>query len=277
MPIHSTAVIDPSAELDSTVEIGAYAIVEKGARIHAGTRIWPHGYVCEGATIGERCQIHPYAIIGNHPQDLAWKNTPSYTDIGDDTIIREYATIHRGTMPESRTVLGKRCYLMAFAHVAHNCHLGDDVKLGNNTVLAGHVHIGDKTFVSANCGAHQFVRIGELAMIGGGAQIINDVPPFMMMAMPALHGGVMGTNVIGLRRAGVSAAERTEIRNAYKLLYRSDLGFREAIEQVAGQMRSESGKRLVEFLRAPSKRGFARFRSGAAGNGNAEAADEANS
>lgn len=260
MAIHPTAVIDPSAEIDRSVDVGAYCIVEAGARIGTETRLWPHAYVCMGTTIGARCQIHPYAIIGHHPQDLAWNANPSYADIGDETVIREHAQVHRGTAPESRTVIGRRCYLMSVSHVGHNCRLGDDVKLATNSALAGHVSVGDKTFISGNSAVHQFVRIGELAMISGCLRVENDVPSFMLLG-PL---GVVGTNVIGMRRAGVTAVERTEIRNAYKTLYRSGLGFREAIRRVANQVQSEPGRRLAEFLQGVSKRGFERYRGLAA-------------
>ena len=256
MAIHPTAVIDPSAEIASSVDIGAYCIIESGVRVGPETRLWPHAYVCTGTTIGSRCQIHPFAIVGHHPQDLAWQANPSYTDIGDETVIREHAQVHRGTMPESRTIIGKRCYLMSVSHIGHNCRLGDDVKVATNSALAGHVSVGDKTFISGNSAVHQFVRIGELAMISGCLRVENDVPSFMMLG-PL---GVVGTNVIGLRRAGLSPAVRNEIRTAYKTLYRSGLAFREAIRRVAEQVRSEPARRLVAFLQGVSKRGYERFR-----------------
>lgn len=255
MAIHATAVIDRSAELEKSVEVGPYAIIEAGVRIGAGTRVWPHAFIASGTHIGERCQIHPFTVIGHHPQDLAWKALPSYTEIGDDVVLREHCQIHRGTMAESKTVIGNRCYLMSVAHVAHNCVLGEDVKIATNSVLAGHVHVGDKTFISGNSAVHQFVRIGELCMISGGMRVINDVPSFMMFG-PA---GVVGINLIGLRRAGFTAEERTEIRAAYKQLYRSGESFRAGIESVTQSVKSEPGRRLVEFLRGASKRGFERY------------------
>jgi UDP-N-acetylglucosamine acyltransferase len=256
MAIHPTAVVDRSAEIDAEAEVGAYAVIEGNVRIGAGTRIWPHAYVGWGTTIGKRCQIYPFAVVGHHPQDLKWAGTESYTVIGDDTVVREHATIHRGTAPGSTTIVGARCYIMSIGHVGHNCVLEDEVKVANSGLLSGHVYVGRGAFVSGNVSVHQFVRIGELAIIGGGLRVPADVPPFMMLA-PA---GVIGPNVIGMRRAGLSAAERQEIRECHRVLYRSGLRFPQALERVAALVQTDPGRRLVEFLRAPSKRGYCRLR-----------------
>lgn len=264
MPIHPTAVIDKHAEIDATADIGPYAIIERGVKIGAGTRIWPHAFIGEGTTIGERCKIHPFAVVGHHPQDLAWKETPSYTVIGDETVIREHASVHRGTPPETTTVLGKRCFLMSTAHVAHNCVLGDDVKMSNGSMLGGHVHVGDKVFVSS-AGVHQFARIGEMAMLGGLSRVAGDVPPFVTV-MPA---GVIGLNVIGLRRNGISADQIAELRSLYKMIYRSGRVMRAAIGEAATIAKTVAGRRFVEFLQAPSKRPLLRYfgRDGRDGGG----------
>ncbi|MBU0618294.1 MAG: acyl-ACP--UDP-N-acetylglucosamine O-acyltransferase [Planctomycetes bacterium] len=265
MPIHPTAIVDKSAEVDPSADIGAYAIVETGVRIGAGTKIYPHAYVSQGTTLGQRCQIHPFAVVGHHPQDLAWEGTPSYTEIGDETIIREGASVHRGTVPESTTVVGKNVYMMATSHVGHNCVIADQAILVNGVLLSGHVHVGRRAILAGGTAVHQFVRIGELVMISGG-RVPNDVPPFMLVG-PA---GVVDTNVVGLRRAGLSSEERLEIRQAYKTLYRSKLMFREAIERVAEMVRSEPGRRLVEFLRGPSRRGYLGFKKRGRDSGDAE-------
>lgn len=252
MPIHPTAIVDKSAEIDPTAEIGAYAIIEGNVRIGPETRIYPHGYVSEGTTLGRRCQIHPFAVVGHLPQDLKFEGRPSYTEIGDETVVREHATIHRGTVPGSTTVVGKRCFIMSTGHVGHNCVLGDDVIIVNGVLLSGHVEVGRRAFISGNAAAHQFVRIGELAMISGLTRVLRDVPPFMIAA-PA---GIVGPNVVGLRRAGLTSAERHELRQCHRVLFRSELHFREAIERVAEMVRTDPGQRLVEFLRQPSERGY---------------------
>ncbi len=255
MPIHATAIVDKQAEVDPSADIGAYAIIETGVRIGAETKVYPHAYVSQGTTLGRRCQIHPFAVVGHHPQDLAWDGTPSYTEIGDETIIREGASVHRGTMPESTTLVGQRVYLMAASHVGHNCAIGDEVVLVNGALLSGHVQVGERAILAGGTAAHQFVRIGELAMISG-VRVPDDVPPFMLVG----PGGVVGTNVVGLRRAGFSSEDRMEIHQAYKTLYRSKLLFREAIDWVAETVRTEPGRRLVEFLRCKSRRGFMGFK-----------------
>jgi len=256
MAIHPTAIVDRSAEVDPSVEIGPYAVVEKNVRIGAGTRLYPHAYVAEGTTLGQRCQIHPFAVVGHLPQDLKYEGAPSYTQVGDETVVREHATIHRGTTPGSTTVVGRRCYIMSTGHVGHNCVVGDEVKVTNGALLGGHVEVGHGTFISGNVSVHQFVRIGELAMIAGGIRVIQDVPSYMLVA-PA---GVVGINVVGLRRAGFGSAERLELRECHRLLYRAGLHFPEAVERVAQLVRTEPGRRLVAFLRAPSRRGFVRLK-----------------
>jgi UDP-N-acetylglucosamine acyltransferase len=256
--IHPTAIVDKSAEIDATAEIGAYAIIESGVQIGPDTRIHPHAYISNGTRLGRACRIHPFAVVGHHPQDLKWKGTPSYTQIGDETIIREGAQVHRGTMPESTTIVGQRVYIMATGHVGHNCQIGDDVIIANAGMVSGHVQIGNRAFISGCALLHQFVRVGELAMIGGGSRVPTDVPPYMMVGPD----GVIGPNVVGLRRAGFTSRERHEIRVAYKTLFRSGLAFPQALAQVAETVKTDPGRRLVEFLQSPSKRGFMRFKGG---------------
>ena len=177
MKIHPTAVIDSSAQLDSTVEVGAYAIIEDGTQIAAETCIFPHGYVCRGARIGRRCEIHPFAVVAGAPQDHSYDGSPSYARIGDDTTVREGVTIHRGTEPESETVLGERCLVMTNAHVGHNCEIGDNVTIAHGAVLGGRVTIQNRATIGGMCGLHQYCRIGELAMISGGNLRVTAVCP----------------------------------------------------------------------------------------------------
>ena len=266
MTIHPTAIVDKTAEIDPTAEVGAYAVIERGVQIGPQTRIYPHAYIAGGTRLGRACQIPPCAVVGHHPQDLAWEGSPSYTVIGDETVIREHATVHRGTTPESTTVVGKHCYIMSTGHVGHNCVIGDEVKIANGGLLSGHVQVGDKAFISGNASVHQFVRIGELAMIAGLSRVPNDVPPFMMVA-PA---GIVGANVVGLRRAGLTPDERHEIRACHRVLFRSGLHLPEAVERVAKLVRTDPGRRLVEFLRAPSKRGFMRLKRRAGADGDSD-------
>ncbi|MBW7906685.1 MAG: acyl-ACP--UDP-N-acetylglucosamine O-acyltransferase [Phycisphaerae bacterium] len=252
MTIHPTAIVDRRAELDASVEVGAYAIIEADVRIGAGTRIWPHAYVARYTTLGARCQVHPFAVVGHLPQDVKYRDAPSYAEVGDDTVVREHATIHRATEPDSRTIVGARCLLMSTAHVAHNCVVADDVIMANGALLGGHTRVGPRAFLSGNCAVHQFTRVGELAMIGGGAMVVGDVPPFMTV----LGRAVVGLNVIGMRRAGVSAAERDELRRAFQTLYRGHYPWRRAVVEVTTRCQTPAGRRLADFLGTPARRGF---------------------
>ncbi|MBK8914917.1 MAG: acyl-ACP--UDP-N-acetylglucosamine O-acyltransferase [Phycisphaerales bacterium] len=264
MAIHPTAIIDPTAEVSREAEVGPYCIIERGVRIGERVRLIAHVYVGEGTTIDPRVEIHPFATVGQPPQDLAFSGEPTFTRIGEETIIREHVSIHRGTMPGSITTVGRRCFLMACSHIAHNCTVGDDVKMANGALLAGHVSVGDKAFIAGNTAIHQFVRVGELAMISG-VRVTNDVVPFMILGPM----GVVGPNVVGLRRAGCSPEERKEIREGYRTLFRSGISFRTAVEQVAARVTTEPGRRLAAFVLAPSKRGYTPYR----GRRNATAED----
>lgn len=253
MAIHSTAIIDPRATIDPSVEIGAYVVVDGVVQIGAGTRIFPHAYITGWTEIGANCEIHPGAVVGHVPQDLAFEKKESYCRIGEGTVIREGASIHRGTDAGSATVIGKRCHLMANAHVGHNCRVGDDVKMTNGAVLGGHVEIGEGAFLSGYVGVHQFVRIGELVMAGGVQRIVNDVPPYFLVVD---NGCCAGVNLVGMKRAGFSKEQRAEVREAYRILYRSGMTFQKAIDVLADAVTTDPGKRIVAFLREPSKRGI---------------------
>jgi UDP-N-acetylglucosamine acyltransferase len=252
MSIHATAIVDKSADIDPTAEIGAYAIVEHDVHIGAHARLWQHAFVAQGTTLGQGCEVHPFAVVGHAPQDYHFKGEPSYTRVGDETVVREGASIHRGTFPGSTTVVGRGCLIMATGHVGHNCIVGDHVIIANSGLLSGHIEVGDRAFISGNASVHQFVRIGELVMIAGGVRAVRDVPPFMMVG----PGGIVGPNVVGLRRAGMSSEERMDVRRCYRALYRTDLQFSAAVRHVAEIARTNAGRRIVEFLGAPSKRGF---------------------
>jgi UDP-N-acetylglucosamine acyltransferase len=177
----------------------------------------------------------------------------SFCRIGSDNIFREHVTIHRGTKAGTETVVGDRCMFLASAHVAHNCVVGNDVTLVNSSMLGGYVHVGDRAVLSGNVGVHQFARVGELAMVGGLTYIRQDAPPFFMYDE---SGYCAGINAVGLRRAGFSSEERAELKIAYRRLYRTPGTWTDAVADVAMTVTTNAGKRLVEFLQAPSKRGF---------------------
>lgn len=254
MSIHPTAVIDTAAIIDPTADIGPFVVVEGPVRVGPRVRVYAHAFLTGDTIIEADVKIHPGAVVGHEPQDLAYDGAVSSCRIGEGTIIREYATIHRGTQPGSATVVGRRCYIMACAHVAHNCTLGDDVKLANCALLAGHVQVGDGAFISGGVVVHQFVRIGSLVMVAGNARVPMDVPPYFLCDPDGACGGI---NAVGLRRAGFSSAERLDVKNAHRTLYRSGRTFRDAVEALAATVATVAGRRILDFLRAPSRRGIA--------------------
>jgi len=239
--IHPTAIVDPRAELADEVEIGPYAIVEGDVVIGRGTKVHHHAFVGTGARIGDRCQLHHAAVVSNVPQDLKFKGTEkTYVHLGDDCTIREFATVHRGTIHDSDTNagtkngvtrIGEGCLIMAYAHVAHDCFLGEGVILSNATQLAGHVTIDKWTTVGGGSLVHQFCMIGSLGMIGGGAEVRKDVPPFSLVG-----GGdakFSGINRIGLKRRGKDSETIQTIKSVYFTLYNSGLNVTDAVRRVA--------------------------------------------
>ncbi len=252
MPIHPTAVIDPKAELDSTVDVGPYAIIEGPVRIGPRTRVFGHAYICGWTEIGEDCQIHPFSTVGNFPQDFHYTGERSYCRVGNRVLIREGASIHRGTQPESSTVIGDECLLMAYSHIGHNCILGRGTKVYNLAQLAGHVEVDENAIFSAWVGVHQFVRVGTLALVVSGTRLVCDLPPFMMAFGEST---VIQHNVIGMRRNGYDEQAVQEIREAFRTLYRRGLPFTKAVDELAASVQTRAGQKLVDFLRAPSKRG----------------------
>lgn len=228
--IHPTAVVHSGAELHPTVQVGAYAVIGEQVKVGPGTQIGAH-VVLEGRIeIGARNQIFPGAVIGSEPQDLKYDGSLNLIKIGDNNRIREYVTINRATRAGEATILGNENLLMAYVHVAHNCHLEDQVIIANAVSLAGHVHIESQARISGILGIHQFVHIGRLAMVGAMSRIDRDVPPFMLVeGNPAR---VRTLNQIGLQRAGLNGADLSGLKKAFKLLYRSGLPLNQAIEQL---------------------------------------------
>lgn len=247
MAIHPTAVVSPKAELDSSVEVGPHAIIEDHVKIGAGTRIWANAYLTGYTEIGRDNQIHMGAVIGHEPQDLSFKrNCRSYLKIGDRNVIREYVTIHRGTEPESTTVIGDENLLMVSCHVAHNCVIGNRVIIANAALLSGHVHVADRAFISGGVVIHQFTRIGRLAMLSGNGRFSMDVPPFLIGAE---RNEVHALNMVGLKRAEIPAKAQAELKQLFKLLFRSSLNVAQAVKE-AGTLTTVEARELVEFVRS---------------------------
>lgn len=229
--IHPTAVIHPKAELDSTVQVGPYTIIGENVKIGAQTVIGPH-VVIEGPTeIGVGNRIFASAVIGTEPQDLKYKGVPSLVKIGDYNQFREYVTINRATEADEVTQIGNNNLLMAYSHVAHNCVIEDEVIIANTVILAGHVYIESKARISGVVGVHQFTRIGSLSMVAAIARIVGDVPPYTIVEGNPSR--VRTLNVVGLKRAGLTDEEISELKKAFRLIYRSELSFNQALEQLS--------------------------------------------
>lgn len=255
MPIHPTAIIDPRAELDSSVTIGPFCVIEGNVELGANCRLYQGVYVTGWTKIGEGCELHPGVIVGHSPQDMKYKGERSYCRIGRGTILRENVSIHRGTEPESETVVGDNCFLLGGSHVAHNCKLANRVTLINNVLLAGHVEVHERVTLGGGAMVHQFVRIGELAMVTGNARVPKDVVPFAMIDP---EGRIAGLNRVGLRRAEFSREDTAGVREAYRALFDSTGLFAERVARLDALAASGPAVgRLVEFVRAPSKRGLA--------------------
>ncbi|MFU8847618.1 MAG: acyl-ACP--UDP-N-acetylglucosamine O-acyltransferase [Opitutales bacterium] len=214
--VHPSAIIDPSASLAGDVLVGAYAIIEAGASVGPGCCIAAHAIIRQGSVLEENVQVDSFAVISGLPQDLSFEPaTKSSVHIGAGTVIREGVTIHRSTQADGVTRIGKNCLLMANAHVAHDCQLGDKVILANNAMLAGHVHIGSGSFLGGGCGIHQFVSIGKLVMVAGNASVTYDVPSYLMVAERST---VTGLNLVGLKR-NLPQEAISDLRSCYKAVY----------------------------------------------------------
>jgi UDP-N-acetylglucosamine acyltransferase len=251
--IHPTALIDPKAQIDSDVVIGPYVLIEGSVRISSGTEIQGHAVIAGSVVIGKNNRVGYGCVIGSYPQDLSFDpNMRTGVEIGDDNVIREHCTIHRGTKESTETRIGSRNLLMVGAHLGHNVRLGDNVILANNVLLGGYAEIGDRAFVGGGAVVHQFTRVGAVSLMQGLSGVGKDVPPFVIAA--GLD-GIAAINVIGLRRAGYGPALRKEVREAFALLYTSGLNTSQAQEESGRRSWSKEISPFWEFV-ATSKRGI---------------------
>jgi len=247
MKIHSAACVSGSAVLGTGVEVGPFAVIGDGVRVGSGCRIGPHAVLYPGTELGERCVVHAHAVIGDVPQDLSFEPVESRVVVGAGTIMREGVTIHRGTRPGSVTEVGRSCFLMANSHIAHNCRVGDRVIMANGVLLAGYVEVGAGAFLSGNCLVHQFTRIGSLVMMGGGSTVTKDVPPCCTVPNLKLN-RVVGLNVVGMRRAGLTPEDRLAVKRAFAILYRSGLNVSQAVEAIRAASSSGAARDFAEFV-----------------------------
>lgn len=254
MNIDATARIAADVELEPGVEIGPGVIIEGPSRIGAGTRIQARAYIGPYTTIGVGNLISFGAVIGHEPQDYAFKGEPSYTIIGNHNLIREYATIHRGTVPGSATRMGDHNFLMALAHMAHNSSLGNHVIVINGALIGGYVEVQDRAVISGNCVVHQFCRVGRLAMMRGGSRASRDIPPFCISDWEHT---VRALNLVGLKRAGFDRERLRALKAAFKILFFQRSNLKHAMQRVEAEVPlTEDVRYLLEFIRT-SKRGVA--------------------
>jgi UDP-N-acetylglucosamine acyltransferase len=249
--IHSTAIVHPSAKIDSSVRIGPYTVIDEGVELGPGCIVGPQVYLTGLTRVGAQNQFFAGCVIGEAPQDLKYSGEPTRLRIGDHNVFREQVTVHRSNRTAEETVIGSHNFLMQHSHVAHNCLFKDHIILAGGALVAGHVTVEDRAFISGNCLVHQFVRIGTLALMQGGSAISKDLPPFTVARGV---NGICGLNTIGLRRAGFTPEQRLELKQLYRALFRDAANLRSALAAAGQKFSSGPAKVMLDFL-ALSKRG----------------------
>lgn len=253
--VHASALVDASAELGAGVEIGPGAIVGPKCVISDGCVIAAHAVIERNVTLGREVKIGVGAVIGGDPQDLKWTGEDTSVEIGDRTVLREYVTVNRGTSHSWKTVVGKDCFLMAYVHLAHDCHLGDGILISNGTQMGGHVIVEDRAIISGLCAIHQFERVGRHSFIGGCTRVTKDVPPFVKAVGNPMK--LYGLNTIGLQRSGFSDETVRELKRAYRLCFNSELNLTQGVERARAEVRmSPDVEHFLAFVEA-SARGVA--------------------
>ncbi len=249
-----TALVDKGAELGSEVEVGPYSLIEKGAKVGKGTKIASHCLIAFGTEIGEGCKIHHGAVLGTIPQDLKFRGEDTKLRLGKGNIIREYATLNRGTQQRGETRVGDNNLFMAYSHVAHDCLIGNNVVLANAVNLGGHVEIGDYAIIGGMVPIHQFVKVGAHVMVGGGFRVSKDICPFVTVAGYPLK--VVGLNLIGLRRRGFSSQTIAILKRVYQILFRSQFNVSQALRVIQEEVEPIPEVRIIAQFIAGSERGI---------------------
>jgi UDP-N-acetylglucosamine acyltransferase len=259
--VHPTAIVDPNAKLGANVEIGPFSILGPDVTIGRQTIVQSHVVIEGEVVIGRGNFIGHGVMIGVPPQDVSFSpERKTKVEIGDDNIIREYCTIHRGSADGTATTIGDKNFLMSGAHIGHNCHLGNNVVIANNCLLAGYVRVDDGAFLGGGSTFHQFMHIGRLVMVQGSSAFGKDLPPFVVAAE---RNSVFGLNIIGMRRAGLSANDRDEIKEAFKLIYLSGLNMSQALEKAETMTFGAPAREFVDFVANSKKRGICPLKRGA--------------
>ena len=254
MNISNLSVIHPDAKIGKNVTIGPFTIISADVEIGDGTWVASHVSIMDGARVGKNCKIFQGAIVGSVPQDLKYRGERTFLEIGDNTIIREYCTLNIGTTASWRTIIGKNCLVMAYAHVAHDCVIGDNVILANNVTLAGHIDIGNFARLGGMTAVHQFVKIGQDVMVGGGSLVRADIPPFITAARePLCYAGV---NRVGLQRRQYSFKQIDGIRDVYRILFVDGFNVRQAIDRIENALPPTQEKQTILNFISQSSRGM---------------------
>ncbi len=257
MAIHPTAIVDPGAQVDPSCEVGPYAIVGPHVKLGAGTVVRPHAVVTGHTTMGEANLVFPHAVIGEIPQDLKYRGEPTTLVVGDRNTFRECATVNIGTVGGGGvTRIGNGCLFMAYSHVGHDCRIGDGAIIANSVALAGHVELEDHVHMSGLAAAHQFTRLGRLAFVSGLTGVAMDVPPFCVVS--GARAELAGLNTVGMQRAGMSEDQIGRVKQAYKIVFRSNLALAEALAQLESQLGvHDEIAHFVRFVKS-SQRGVTR-------------------
>ena len=257
MSIHPTAIVAPGARLHPTVEVGPYAVIGPGVQIGAGSSVGPHA-VIEGRTrIGERNRVFQFASVGAQPQDLKYAGEDSALEIGNENLIREFTTLHKGTTGGGGvTRIGDRNLFMAYSHVAHDCRVGDGCVFANGATLGGHVEVGDHAILGGLAAVHQFTRIGRHAFLAGGTMVVMDIPPFCMAQGDRAE--LVGVNSIGMARHGFTEEQITRVKEAYRFLFRSKLPLEEAVERIRTELGAPTEVQTLLGFVTSSQRGLTR-------------------
>lgn len=254
--IHPTAIIDKNAEIDASVEIGPYCIVQGNVTIKKGSKLLSHVVIQGSTEIGENCTVSPFASLGGPPQDISYKEEDTNLIVGNNNVIKEYVTMNRGTLHGGgATRVGNNNFIMAYAHIAHDCVVGNNIIMANCATLAGHVEVADSVIFAGLCAVHQFCRIGKLAFVSGLTGVPKDAPPFMIAA--GSRAKLYGLNVVGLERHGFPKEEISKLKKAYRILFRSALPLTESLKIIREELTGEHINELVDFITS-SKRGICR-------------------
>ncbi len=248
--------IDPGAKIGKDVQIGSFVTIADNVEIGDGTIIMPHATILPGARIGKNCKIFPNAVISGIPQDLKFVGEETTAEIGDNTTIRECATINRGTASKGKTIVGSNCLIMAYSHIAHDCRLGNNIIVGNASQVAGEVIIDDFAILSGGSLVHQFSRIGEHVMVQGGTRLGKDIPPFCIVGREPVC--FMGLNVVGLKRRGFNNEQIDRIQDIYRILYQSGLNTTHALEKIESDIIDCEEKKIITTFVKESTRGLVR-------------------